>query len=643
MKLENAFPKTAQLFAFLGAIASVVEAAPDAKAAPSGKVAQDSAPAPTKSTRARAASETAKSVPAATPSKAVTPAAANSLAKATKDSKNSPSSVTSAPMKGATAPVATQSIQPRIPHKAVRAATSSSSPGEKSASANSSEMNAVLESIASLRAEVAQMHAYDNAVVGQPPPVQKVGPSQEQLERMATLTTDRATVEAKLAKLETAVASGAVEVDAVAPSFDVLRARLAQITAEQDRMSQQKVVASDKPHPVLQRLQELETKMTELQAHATAPQKNEPVLVPAPATDAPAAPAASTASAAPARPVLTWDGLVDSHALWNFTTSPSTAGQKYRAFDTRSNSFTLSYAKLGSQLDVGPASLRMDLGYGHTGAIVNQSSGSASAASATDTLGASLYGSAFLMEQAYAEVRLGTRFVLDAGRFLTSAGAEVIEAPKNWLYSRSLLFYGQPLLHTGVRLNFKAHDQLTIQASVVNGWNNDPSPKGDKTYGISLTYTPSAATNVIATTYVGRYAVFNNAAPPNDDVQVLADLVIGHNVCDTLALNLNLDYYAAGSTHWYGASVMGRYVLAPKLVLAVRGELLRSKLAYANELGNNGYLAEGTFMLGVPLSPNYELRIEGRVDGANESVFVADANRQHRSQATGLVGFLAFF
>jgi hypothetical protein len=73
--------------------------------------------------------------------------------------------------------------------------------------------------------------------------------------------------------------------------------------------------------------------------------------------------------------------------------------------------------------------------------------------------------------------------------------------------------------------------------------------------------------------------------------------------------------------------------------------LVRSTLAYAyaTELGNSGYLGEGTLMLGVPLSPNFELRVEGRVDGASESVFVSDAQNGRRSQATGLIGFLAFF
>ena len=53
---------------------------------------------------------------------------------------------------------------------------------------------------------------------------------------------------------------------------------------------------------------------------------------------------------------------------------------------------------------------------------------------------------------------------LDFGKFYTTAGAEVIEANKNWLYSRSILFNVIPLVHTGARANLKVSDMLSLQA-----------------------------------------------------------------------------------------------------------------------------------------------------------------------------------
>ncbi len=99
----------------------------------------------------------------------------------------------------------------------------------------------------------------------------------------------------------------------------------------------------------------------------------------------------------------------------------------------------------------------------------------------------------FLIEQAFGEIALPGNLTLDFGKFATTAGAEVIEANKNWLYSRSLLFNAIPLLHTGVRANLKINDMLTLQGSVVNGWNNDPDLNAWKTIGLSASITASPA------------------------------------------------------------------------------------------------------------------------------------------------------
>ena len=100
---------------------------------------------------------------------------------------------------------------------------------------------------------------------------------------------------------------------------------------------------------------------------------------------------------------------------------------------------------------------------------------------ATATPVAGQTGNNFLIEQAFGEISLPGNLTVDFGKFVTTAGAEVIEANKNWLYSRSILFNVIPLVHTGVRAGLKVSDQLSLQASVVNGWNNDPDANAWKT------------------------------------------------------------------------------------------------------------------------------------------------------------------
>ena len=221
---------------------------------------------------------------------------------------------------------------------------------------------------------------------------------------------------------------------------------------------------------------------------------DEPAATPAQATAAPA----TSASAAPATPAasgaappiaFTWEALVDAYYMYNFTGKPSLQGPGApRQFDVAANSFSLNYAKLGVGADTEYVAFRMDLGAGHTAAIINGSSATASAAG--NALSASQYGNDFLVQQAFATVKATKWLTVDAGRFVTTASAEVIESNKNWLYSRSMLFYGVPLLHTGLRVNATVNPSLKLQASLVNGWNNDSDNNIGKTFGANATFAP---------------------------------------------------------------------------------------------------------------------------------------------------------
>ena len=103
--------------------------------------------------------------------------------------------------------------------------------------------------------------------------------------------------------------------------------------------------------------------------------------------------------------------------------------------------------------------------------------------------------------------RLLPRLTLDFGKFYTTAGAEVIHANKNWLYSRSLLFNNIPLLHTGARANLKVNDMMSLQASVVNGWNDDPDVNAAQDVRrVDARIVPSSMATIVATTYIGKEA-----------------------------------------------------------------------------------------------------------------------------------------
>jgi hypothetical protein len=402
-------------------------------------------------------------------------------------------------------------------------------------------------------------------------------------------------------------------------------------------------------------------------APATAPAQPAPAPVtPAEVTPAvaaaPAAPAAPATPAAPPPVAFTWEALVDAYYMYNFTGNPSLQGPGApRQFDLASNSFSLNYAKLGVGADTEYVAFRMDLGAGHTAAIINGSSATTSAAG--NPLTASQYGHDFLVQQAFATVKPTSWLTLDAGRFVTTASAEVIEANKNWLYSRSMLFYGVPLIHTGLRINVTATPSLKLQASVVNGWNNDPDNNIGKTFGANVTYAPpDSGLNASLTTYIGKEAPVSGG-----DVTVLIDGVVTKDIGQA-SVGLNVDYLKAGTPYWIGAAAMGKYAFTDLFNVAARFELVSSKSgAYtsgfpapptppvttpptpppADPRGDDVFLYEGTLMGGLTVAKHFELRLELRGDFANKEIFqkgdAGEVAYNRKNQFTGLLAFLAYF
>ena len=404
-----------------------------------------------------------------------------------------------------------------------------------------------------------------------------------------------------------------------------------------------------------------------LVANAQPPAEATPVAapaaepMPAPAA-APAAPveAAAAPAPAPAAPppiAFGWEALVDAYYMYNFTGDPKTQGPAYRQFDTTANNFALNYAKLGVHADTDLVTFRMDLGVGHTAAIVNSASAANSApGTATSPGGTMLYGSGFLVQQAYAEVKPHPNVSIDAGRFVTSASAEVIESNKNWLYSRSLLFYGVPLLHTGLRVNAAllgtiAAPELVLSLQLVNGWNNDPDINSDKTFGLNLTYTPlNQGLTASLTTYIGKElagadpAVVPDTVATKNDTTVLIDAVVTKDI-GNISVGGNLDYFKIGTPYWFGIAAMGRYTINDSFNVAARAEYIYDKSnAYALALPgqDTASLYEITGQGAWTVGKHYELRLEVRADMSNKDEF-AKGTTARKNQVTGLLAALAYF
>jgi hypothetical protein len=385
-------------------------------------------------------------------------------------------------------------------------------------------------------------------------------------------------------------------------------------------------------------------------AQEQAAPEGAPPAAPAPAAvEAAPAPAPAPVAAAPAPvapPVaFTWEALADMYYMYNFTGDPSTQGPAARAFDTTSNNFALNYAKLGVGVDTELVAFRLDLGAGHTAAIINTfSNGFVKDPNSPSPLD-KLSSSDFLIQQAFGTWKITKDISLDVGRFVTTAGAEVIESNKNWLYSRSFLFNGIPFLHNGIRLNAAITPALKLQLGLVNGWNWDVDNNRGKTGEVSVAFTPpdSDNTSVILTTYFGKED--NVTGGPT---RILVDGVFGRDF-GKLSLNLNIDYLRNGSDPWWlGAALMGRYFVTDSFNIAARGEYITSKKGGYVDPDPTGTdkdvaLYEGTVMAGYIVAKHFELRAEFRADLSDKEIFLKGTTDTRKNQMTGTIAALTYF
>jgi Putative beta-barrel porin-2, OmpL-like. bbp2 len=196
---------------------------------------------------------------------------------------------------------------------------------------------------------------------------------------------------------------------------------------------------------------------------------------PAPAP-APAAP--PTWSVGP----IDFSGFIDGYYSYNANRPSNPAiGQinDLYNFNDKTDQFSLSAAKLTIYHDPDPVGVHVDLIWGRTNALIHVNSAAEQA-------------TANYLEQAFLSFKPnkvhGTEF--DFGQFVTSAGAEVIEAKDDWNYSRSLLFvWAIPYYHFGLRSSVPVTKTWTAGVQLVNGWNNDVANNGGITVGLTCAYT----------------------------------------------------------------------------------------------------------------------------------------------------------
>ena len=308
-------------------------------------------------------------------------------------------------------------------------------------------------------------------------------------------------------------------------------------------------------------------------------------------------------------------GFVDTAWHWNFnnptnigpnqaTATTGTREQSIRVFDQDEGSYTLHAVELYFEKlapKTGGVGFRTDLYYGEDAEVITPTG------SVVDE---------FDIEQAYVEANFpihalegneifGDSVNIRAGKFVTLAGAEVIEAKDNWNTTRGLLFgWAIPFTHTGVRSSYGfLGDKVGLTLGMNNGWDIVEDNNDYQTFEGQIAYKPLDNVSFYLNTYMGP-------ENPKTDAhkRYLLDLVGIWNVTDKLSLMANIDYgserrVAANATEpfenaqWHGYALYARYQTTEKLAFATRWEIFVDDDSF--RVGNGGLAPIEDFSTGA--------------------------------------------
>ena len=341
-------------------------------------------------------------------------------------------------------------------------------------------------------------------------------------------------------------------------------------------------------------------------------------LAPAPAPT----PEPSPSPAAEA-PKIQVTGLVDVYYGYNF----NKVDPLLRTFDVQHDSFSFSLAEVAFSKAVTTESrvgFRTDLDVGNSADIV--------ASFEPEANGKEIYKH---IQQAYVSVLAGSSLQLDAGKFVTPIGAEVIEAGDNWNYTRSVLFgYAIPFYHTGVRGTFTVSPKLSVAGYLVNGWNDGIAIGGEKSFALSVTAKPTDKA-----TWIGNYMV--GKQEPDLDTRNLFDTTLTVTATPKLSFMANFDYGKEGEVKWWNIAAYAKLQAKSWWALVGRYEYLDDT--------QGGFMTFGTTAQTITITSDHTIagslkaRLEYRTDFAAEPIFEKNDGSTTKNQTTLTVGLVYNF
>jgi hypothetical protein len=413
-------------------------------------------------------------------------------------------------------------------------------------------------------------------------------------------TTDANTVQASAASAQNPAELG--------KKVEELEGLVKQMQSELTAMKQQQ--SHQGPHGIAE---VASTSMPNLHLASLSPVEDSPAAAAAPA------PAPEKVSLSGLLGPTTLSGFVDVFYGYN-SNQPVSHANAFHNFDMNSSEIGLNMLELVADKAVSSdnrVGYHIALGFGQA---MNQINGLDFGPGGTEP------NFAQNLKEAYLEYMapVGKGLQINVGKFVTPAGAEVIETKDNWNYTRGILFaWAIPYTHTGLSAKYAFNSKVALTGFLVNGWNNSSETNlangnSGKTTGFSLALTPTSKFGIIENYLVGP-EVFRD----NSNYRHLSDTVVTFNPTSKLSLMANFDYGhdRPGGTPVWWSGIAGYIKYAPndKWAFATRGEWFNDHDGF--ETGTAQHLSEFTFTLQRMLAGKLMSRLEFRRDMSDQNTF----------------------
>ena len=344
----------------------------------------------------------------------------------------------------------------------------------------------------------------------------------------------------------------------------------------------------------------------------------------------PATPAAAATPPAQA-PSTEIGALVDGY--YDYYSSKQEGDAPFRNFDTLHNQFAFSMGEFWLAKTPTPDSrvgFKFKLNFGP--AMSNFIHASEPGGAAYDHI-----------QEAYVSylAPAGKGVQIDAGVFVTPAGAEVIEAKDNMNYSRGLLFTNAiPYYHSGVRATYTASDKVTVMAGLVNGWNNIVENNAGKTVLGSVTFKPNAKASLVA-----NYITGPEEKGTDDNWKNLLDIIGTYTLNDKTTVTGNFDWgresIAGSAAVWEGFAAYLKYQATKVISFSPRFEFYDDENGFTTKTAQK--LKEVTGTIEVKATDNLLWRIEFRHDWSDMMSFKGSDGKPTDNMTSIGFGFLYSF